>query len=89
MATKYYNVNDGPTGRSGGPYLDREEAAAAEVERAAKEGGRTASSTLVPYSGIQLDTGRGMLFRQPVEATRIVSDSDADGAISAPVVADV
>jgi hypothetical protein len=48
---KLYNVNDGLTGRTGGPYLDQEQANQAEIRRAEIEGREPDLNGMQPYAG--------------------------------------
>lgn len=61
MGQPLYNANDGITGRSGGPYLDEEEARAAEVRRARVEGREPDLDNPPATAGIQLNTASQML----------------------------
>lgn len=60
---KLYNINDGVTGREGGPYLDEIQAREAEVRRAQVEG-REPSEELQPYAGFQLVPGQILIQTQ-------------------------
>lgn len=51
---KLYNVNDGLTGRTGGPYLDEEQARQAETLRARVEDRKPNYDDLQPYAGTML-----------------------------------
>ena len=58
-----YNVNDGPTGRNGGPYLDEELAKEQERRNALREGREPDYSDLTqsPHPGVQLVTADQLL----------------------------
>ena len=82
-----HNVHDGPTGRTGGPYLDLEEAKSAEAARAIKEGRKASiSGTAIPYAGVNAVPALVMLTRQPAEYTNGLSQDTAETATSAPVI---
>lgn len=80
MGQTLYNSNDGLTGRDGGPYLDIEEAKAAEVRRAAVEGREPDFSNMASSSGIQLNTAAQMLstvtVNRPSGDVSVVKDAE-------------
>ena len=59
--TKLYNANDGLTGRTGGPYLDIEQAKQAEVNRAIAEDREPDFETMGAGAGIQLVTASHLI----------------------------
>lgn len=61
MGTPLYNPNDRLTGRDGGPYLDQEQAKAAEVIRAQREGREPDLENPGAYAGIPLSTADQLL----------------------------
>lgn len=84
--TKLYNPHEGLVARDGGPYLDQEEAKAAETLRAAKEGrepdydnpGPTAATRLVPAATLverQNTLSNPSQRRRKVQAAQDVVDA--------------
>lgn len=59
--TKLYNANDGLTGRTGGPYLDIEQAKQAEIQRAKVEDREPNFDTMAASAGIQLVTAKHLI----------------------------
>lgn len=78
---KLYNVNDGLTGRDGGPYLDEVEAREAEIRRAQREGRKPDLDKPGPYAGTQL-ISEGQLLSRGV-GVPIASKVDAGDALVA------
>lgn len=79
---KLYNVNDGLTGRDGGPYLDRVEMHNAETQRAAVEGRDPDYNNLQPTAGVQL-VSAGVLINNA--GANNVPSQDGSGALAAMV----
>lgn len=59
--TKLYNANDGLTGRTGGPYLDIEQAKQAEISRAVAEDREPNFETMASGPSIQLVTAEQLI----------------------------
>lgn len=76
-----YNVNDGLTGRNGGPYLDEELAKEQERRNALREGREPDYSdlTAAPHSGVQLVTADQLLVAHRTAGAGFT------GEITAPV----
>lgn len=86
MATKYYNANDAGGDRTGGPYLDKVQAKAANDDRKARGDSSTGSDT-EPHASIHVDTAEGLMMKNPVVVARGVADYD--NAIGATPVANI
>lgn len=76
-----YNVNDGITGRDGGPYLDHVEAEQAEIVRARREGRQPNLKDPGPYVGQQL-VSEAQLLQRGI-GTPIPSKEDIGSALVA------
>ena len=87
MAQNLYNANDGLTGRDGGPYLDLEEAKAAEIKRAAVEGREPDLDNPPASAGIQLVTaGQALANAGVVNLPSQANNADAAEAALQGVV---
>ena len=85
--TKLYNANDGLTGRTGGPYLDIEQAKQAEIQRAKVEDREPNFDTMAASAGIQLVTAEQLLSQaghnRPFDFDpRVTAQSAVDGIVS-------
>ena len=80
MAQPLFNVNDGPNGRDGGPYLDQVQQRDAEIARAAAEGREPDFENMVSSPGVQLVTAEQLVkmhHMQPSEQDKPLLDATA------------
>jgi hypothetical protein len=75
-----FNVNEGPNGRTGGPYLDEVELRAAEDKRAAAEGRHPDYNNMTSTAGVPLVTAKELVeshHLQPSEFDKPLLDESA------------
>lgn len=78
MTEPLFNVNDGPNGRTGGPYLDQIELRDAEIRRAAAEGREPDFTNMIGTPGVPLVTAAELAARhhaQPSEHDKPMLDA--------------
>lgn len=92
---KLWNVNEGITGRDGGPYLDEEQARAAEEIRARIEKREPNHDEIQPYAGIMLVPAATLINTETVnsnpsmEGSTALAKALADSAFGSQPVATV
>ena len=80
MGELLFNPNEGPNGRTGGPYLDEIELKAAEDKRAAAEGRHPDYANMTSTAGVPLVTARELVqghHIQPSEFDKPLLDETA------------